>query len=432
MNGFSSRRGSRRGPASVAVLRVATCGLGVALACLPPGGARAQVPAEPVLQGEVLRGSEPFPDVMVVLHRVTPAVAGEVDSVRVGADGQFRFNLPSVPAAGARSEVYFASVRHHGVLYFGALLGEAIQLDSIYRIQVYDTASPPAGGLEFTVEVRNIVLEAAEDGSWQVTDLIQIRNDGDRTWVVSGDRPVWSFPLPEGAFRFEVGQSDLPDDAVRFEGGSLNLFAPVPPGERLYVIRYGLPTPLTTVPMPGVTERIQLLVREPAPPLAVEGLVAEQPVELEPGSTYRVYSGEDLQGGQAVITEGSDGRGGVPMEWIAVILALVLGGAGVLAVGLRRGGGEGSGPKGAGGPGPVGATGAADTRGSSHAGGGAGPRLPGASGVGSAADPDSRAAILAEIARLDDEFEAGPGTDEDRRAWEARRTLLKDRLRSRK
>lgn len=369
---------------------------------------------------------------MVVLHRVTPAVAGEVDSVRVGADGQFRFDLPSVPAAGARSEVYFASVRHHGVLYFGALLGEAIQLDSIYRIQVYDTASPPAGALEFTVEVRNIVLEAAADGSWQVTDLIQIRNDGDRTWVARGDQPVWSFPLPEGAFRFEVGQSDLPDDAVRFEGGALHLFAPVPPGDRLYVIRYGLPTPLTTVPMPGVTERIQLLVREPAPPLAVEGLVAEQPVELEPGSTYRVYSGEDLQGGRAVITEGSDGRGGVPMEWIAVILALVLGGAGVLAVGLRRGGdAAGPGPAGAGQSGRGPTSGASRAPGSLPTGGDPGSASPRTAGAGRSAEPDSRAAILAEIARLDDEFEAGPGTDEARRAWEARRRVLKDRLRSR-
>jgi hypothetical protein len=306
-------------------------------------------------------------------------------------------------------------VRHHGVLYFGNLLGEAIQLDSLYRIQVYDTASPPSGGMEFPVEVRNIVLEGAPDGSWQVTDLIQIRNDGDRTWVAGGEAPVWSFPLPEGAVRFEVGQSDLPEDAVRFEGGGMRLFAPVPPGERLYVIRYGLPTPVTTIPMPGVTERIQLLIREPAPPLGVEGLVAEQPVELEPGSTYRVYSAENLQDGRAVITEGSDGRGGVPMEWIAVILALVLGGAGVLAVNLRRGGeAVGASP-----------TGVARPTGLPQ------PTEPRTPGAGASADPGSRAAILAEIARLDEEYEAGSRTDEARRAWETRRQALKDRLRSR-
>lgn len=369
----------------------------VAAILLLPLALGAQVPAEPVLEGEVLRSGEPYADATVVLHRVTPARAGEVDSTRAGTDGRFRFDLPSVPAAGARNEVYFASVRHHGVLYFGTLLGEAIQLDTLYLIQVYDTATPPAGGARFPVEVRNIVVEGAPDGSWQVTDLMQVRNDSDRTWVAGDGEPIWSFPLPEGAFRFEVGQSDLPDDAVQFRDGWLHLYAPVPPGERLYVLRYALTTPETTIPLPGRTERIQLLVREPAPPLAVDGLAAEQAVELEPGSTYRVYSAEDLEDTRAVLSEGGPSGGGVPVEWIAVILALVLGGAGVLAVSLKRGG---------------------EVKGA------------GASPAGEVVGLTGRAAILAEIARLDEEFEAGPGTEADREAWQVARQALKERLRS--
>lgn len=360
---------------------------------LPAAG---QVPAEPVLDGEVRRGGQAYEGATVVLHRVTPAHAGEVDSTRTGVDGRFRFLLPSVPAADARSEVYFASVRHQGILYFGPLLGEAIQLDSLYLIQVHDTASVPAGGLRFPVEVRNVVMEAAADGSWQVTDLMQVRNDGEVTWVGREGVPVWSYPLPAGAFRFTVGQGDLPEDAVAFRDGGMHVSAPVPPGERLYVIRYSLAHPEVSFPLPGVTERFQLLIREPAPPLSVSGLVSEPAIELEPGSSYRVHSGEGLEDVEVTLTEAAPPGIGL-VEWTAVVLALVLGLAGVAAF-HRRGGRPLPAPS---------------------------------SATMDETDPlAARAGILAAIARLDDDFEAGPDEPDRRAEYEARRQALKDLLRS--
>jgi hypothetical protein len=349
-----------------------------------------------VLEGEVRRGGELMAGVMVVLHQVTPVAAGEVDSLRAGPDGRFRFTLPSVPASDARSEVYFASVRHDGILYFGSLLGEAVQLDSLYLIQVHDTASAPPGGSSFPVGVRNVILEAGLDGSWQVTDLIQIRNGGDVTFVPRAGEPLWSYPLGQGGVGFILGQGDLPEDAVRFEGGEMLVTAPVPPGERLYVVRYLLADPETVFPLPGFTGQIQLLIREPAPPMEVEGLRADQPLELEPGSRYRVFSGDSLQDASVRLTLTPQGR--LPLEWIAVGLALVLGVIGIVAMKGRN-----------------------STPVPSGAGGGASYPM---------GQDASRAELLAEIARLDDVYEAGPGDAASKRAWESRRNELKARLRS--
>ncbi|HZD03804.1 MAG TPA: hypothetical protein VE173_02770, partial [Longimicrobiales bacterium] len=104
----------------------------------------------------------------VVLHRVTVDTAGEIDSVRVDSNGRFRFRLPSVPDPGGRGEIYFASVRHQGILYFGAAIHRAVQLDSLYTIEVYDTAVVPAGGADLPLEVRYVVAEPSENG-WQIT-----------------------------------------------------------------------------------------------------------------------------------------------------------------------------------------------------------------------------------------------------------------------
>lgn len=361
------------------------------------GPLAAQVLADPVLQGEVRRGTETMGGVMVVLHQVTPALAGEVDSLRAGPDGRFRFQLPSVPASDARSEVYFASVRHDGILYFGPLLGEAVQLDSLYLIEVHDTASAPPEGASFPVGVRNIILEGNPDGSWTVTDLIQIRNEDDRTWIPREGEPLWSYPLARGGEGFILGQGDLPEDAVRFSGTNMLITAPVPPGERLYVVRYVVADAETAFPLPGFTEDVQLLIREPAPPLVVDGLRADQPLELEPGSTYRVFSGDSLT--DALVEVSLNPQRRAPLEWIAVILALVLGLIGIIAMKRRS---------------PALATASAGGR-------------PFPAGGGTEV---SRAEFLAEIARLDDAFEAGPQDADRRRAWEARRAELKARLRA--
>ncbi|MFC1575493.1 hypothetical protein ACFL5A_02455 [Gemmatimonadota bacterium] len=114
-----------------------------ALASLPVS-AQEEVP--PLLFGQVLVGSEPLEDGIVLLHQVSAEASGEIDSVRVEVDGTFQFFLPYVPDHTVHPEIFFASIEYRGLLYFGPALTDAIQLDSLYLIQAYDTVSVPEGG----------------------------------------------------------------------------------------------------------------------------------------------------------------------------------------------------------------------------------------------------------------------------------------------
>lgn len=355
---------------------------------LPPGSRiLAQVPADPVLRGRVLLGDSAPGTGTVILHRVSSDSQGEVDSVRVAADGSFAVRLPAVPDP-ERSEVYFASVRHAGILYFGKPVNLPVQLDSLYEIRTYDTASAPPGGAVLTVQARELFLESLEGGRWQATDLFQVRNDASRTLVAPEGGVVWRHPLPERAADAEVRQSDVLSGGAEIQDGALVVTAPLPPGERLFVVRYAVPDPFLVIPIPDRTEALEILVQEPAPLLEADGLLPGEQVELEPGMTYRRLTGAALAGTVVRLTEGR-APAEPPIRWMAVTLAAVLAAVGLWAVS------SGS---------------------------------PGGAARASAVPRDRRSLIL-EIARLDEAFASGASpTAEEREAYEARRRDLIRRL----
>ena len=357
------------------------------------------MPADPVLRGRVEADSTmDFQGGTVVLHRVAPGEAGEIDSVGVGPSGEFSLSLPSVPDPGGRSEVYFASLRHQGVLYFGPPIATAAQLDSLYRIQVHDTAAAPAGGAEIPLAVRFLLLDPLPDGEgegWRVTDLLQVRNEGTRTLVAS-EGPVWRYPLPAGAADVEVGAGDVAPGALEVAGDSVRLSMPLPPGDRQVVLRYRVPELPLSVPAPGRTGEMEILVREPAPPLEVSPLSALASVEMEPGVTYRRFAANDLEDAVVRLAEGEEPFQ-LPVRGLMVALGLVLTAAGVWAV-LRRP--KRAEPVPSGGP-PAGAA-----------------TTPTAS--------ERRQALLLEVARLDEARERGEVEEE---AWRRRREDLLARVR---
>lgn len=384
----------------------------------------AQEEARPVLSGQVLRSGSPLDRGTVVLHRVTRDEAGEVDSTAVGADGQFSLVLPTVPDPGGRSEVYFASIRHDGIFYFGSAITRAVQLDSLYVIEVHDTIHAPREGAPLAVAHRTVFLEEGE-GGWQVTDLFEVVNERGRTLVAEEGGIVWSHPLPEAASGFQVGQGDLDPEAVEFTGGGVRISAPVPPGHRMFVVRYQVPDPWMRIPVEARTEAFELMVREPAPAFDVEGLSAGEAIELEPGSTYRTYSGTGLPAGTDVVVEEGAGRswtlGEMPARWWAVILALILGIAGLVAVlglpGDRR---AGEGRK-------KSAPTAPATPGAAPGGASVGSPRPG----GSEDAEGERRRLLLEIAGLDESHEKQEDPDpEAEERYRRRRAALLERLRA--
>jgi hypothetical protein len=343
----------------------------------------AQVEETPLLTGRVLLGDTALSSGTVVLHHMTEQTGGEIDSASVASDGSFAIRLPSVPNP-ALGELYFASVRHHGVMYFGASVQNALQLDSIYEIRAYDTLLAPEGGIDVALEARNVFLEPNGE-AWQATDVFQLRNDHDRTVVSRAGGRVWSYPLPAEAREVMTGEGEFQPGVVAYEDGAFVVRAALPPGERLFVVRYLLDSPEVSIPSPGRAEMFDLLVREPAPPLEVDVMQQVASIDLEVGQTFRRYTAENVMAPFVRITRGEAAEP-PRVRWIAVVLALVLAGGGLLA--LRGRGGSAPTPAG------------------------------------------DRQAILLQIAQLDEEFErrASPSATA-RREYERRRGDLMRQLR---
>ena len=342
----------------------------------------------------MLVNDQPAARPLVVLHHVGPDASGPLDSLRAGPDGRFRFRLPSVPDPANRQEVFFASVEHGGVNYFGPLISTAAELDSLYVVHAFDTAAAPPTGAALSVALRVILLEEVPDAGWNATDLIHVTHDGDRTLVAAPGGATFTYPLPEGATNLEVGGNQMNPDTATVADGSLRVTSAIPPGEREFVVRYRLPDPFFTLRYPGTTDEAEVLVKEPAPPMDVEGLQPAQPVE-EAGVSYRRFAGAQLRDATLVIREGK-GEPLVPTRWLAVGLALLLAAASLYAVVRPH-------PEVANAPGLA---------------------PPAPAGMGPF---ERRQRLLLEVARLDEARDAGRLADADE--WAARRRALLERVR---
>jgi hypothetical protein len=300
-----------------------------AAATLLAGDAWAQAVVEPVLSGRVLLGANPLTSGTVVLHEVSDVTQGEIDSTRVAPDGTFTLRLPGVPSS-TLGQLYFASVRHQGVMYFGQALADVAQLDSQYVIQAYDTILAPPEGIDVALESRLIFIEAS-GATWVVTDVFSLRNDRDRTIVARPEGRVWSYPLPAAATEVQTGEGEMSADVIRYENGGITARAALPPGGREFVVRYTLTTLEVEIPTPGTTGTFDVLVREPAPPLDVMGLTPAASEELPERGTYRRYAADSVSIPSIVIALGEE-AGPPPVQWIAVGLALVLAAGGLIAL----------------------------------------------------------------------------------------------------
>lgn len=367
---------TRSRPAHV-LLAVLATGAGEARAAVP-----AQVEVEGILQGQVLVGDTAMRSGTVVLHRVSQIEQGEIDSTRV-AGGSFAFRLPALPNPTV-GELYFASVRHQGVMYFGPAITEPIQLDSAYQIQAYDTILAPQEGVDLPLEGRIVILEPQGD-SWSVLDIFTLHNELDRTIVARAEGRVWHHPLPSAATDV-VSEGEMSPDVIAYEGGGLVVRGAIPPGERMFMVRYSLPSPEVSIPTLDTTAFVEVLVREPAPTLDVGGLAPAGTEEIA-GAQYRAYSGQLVAPPSIDITLAEEVEP-PPVQWIAVILAVVLAAGGVVA--LRA-------------------------------------RVPRAA---AAARTDRRQDLLLEIARLDEDYqrEKSP-SDALTREYRAQRVALIERLR---
>ena len=283
----------------------------------------------------IVRGADSAASaVTALLHRVSPPDgtggpdrSGEVDSVTVGPGGVFQFLLPALDAG---TDVYFVSVEYDGVLYFGSGITAPEQLDSLYVVQVFEAQEVPREGVALLVEQRAVFIEFGGD-AWFATDLFVIHNEGTRTLVSQEGGVVWSYPLPGGASEPILGDGgDLLPDGVTFESGRVRVSGPLPPGGSGFMIRYRLESLAMTIPAPGRTALFEVMVREPSPPVRVEGLAPLDVVALEPGSTWRRHGGNELVDANLILVQTED-RAPPPFERIALLTTIMLAMGGVSA-----------------------------------------------------------------------------------------------------
>ena len=335
---------SLRNSVAFAALLVCVVGGGVS-ALLGQGRPSPSSPQQdsPILEGIVLEGDLAVDAATVILHRVRPntsglepgPVSGEVGSATVGPGGEFQFLLPSAPDADIEGDVYFASVEYEGVLYFGSGITALEQLDSLYVVRVFKSEEVPLEGVPLLVEQRAVFIEFAGE-EWFATDLFVILNQGTRTLLAQENGIVWSYPLPPGAAEPILGDGgDLPPDAVTFEGGRVRVSAPLPPGGSGFMIRYRLEKLGSTIPAPGRTALFEVMIREPSPPLRVDGLEPLDVVALEPGSTFRRYGATELVDVNLTLVEIEE-QGPPPLEWLALLTTLMLAAGGFLAYARPR------------------------------------------------------------------------------------------------
>lgn len=252
-----------------------------------PGQASAQR-----LLGTVRLGERGVDSVPVSLHRVTSDSAGVVSTDSTRDSGRFSFRLPAV-AQDAGFTVFFVTAEYRGIRYFGRALHPGEAQDG-YTVSVYDTASAPAAGQGIRVSRRDVVLVPREAGGWEVNEILRLHNPGERTLVASRPGDVWRARIPSNATEFEVGGGEIDADDVTRMGDLLLLSAPLVPGTQELFFRYRVPpTDTLRLPLDQPTGEMNLLVREPAPPLRVEGLAATDTLQAE-GERFLRYTGSDL------------------------------------------------------------------------------------------------------------------------------------------
>jgi len=366
-----------------------------ALLVLAPPAARAQEPVEPVFPGQLLRAGVPHGSGTIVLHRVTPEEAGDIDSVSVGPDGRFELRLPYLPVPGS-GEVFFASTRYQDIVYFGAPLYEPAHLDSLYLIEVFPSEPAPAAGYRFPVGLREVFVEEGPMG-WRVTDAFIVVNEAPATFVADGEGGVvWSYPLLPGAEGIRILEIGPVQGEVRFSGSTMIASNPVVPGRNFFAVQYDMPSIELDMALPGEVDAVRLVLREPAPALRVEGLARLPPEELEFGESFLQWGGQELRDQVVRVRLGEEPELQT-VAWLTVMLALLLVGAGVWVVARTPLGVPGW-PKGV----PDGA-----------------PRT-------SSSASRSRREVLLDVARLDEDFSRLEAPDEEARERYRRRreTLL--------
>lgn len=262
------------------------------------------------------RDSLPLAGHWVVLHEVTPAGGGAVDSARTDRAGRYRLQ-----AAGQDTTAGFlVSASFGGIAYFSEPLRfPAVRVDTAPALAVYDTSSTSP---TIALAQRLLVVRDREpDGSRRVIELLILANAGRETRIAPDTtRPVWFGRLPQGALQFEVGDSDMSERAVLRHGDTVLVVAPIPPGERQLLVSYVLPGSARelVIPFDHAVQRVNVMLEDTTATIEGAALTLRGFDELE-NLIVRRFGGENLPAGSTVVVRFGRQPLSLPALWWTLV-----------------------------------------------------------------------------------------------------------------
>lgn len=259
----------------------------------------------------------PVSERQVVLHRVSFAEAGPVDSGATDRSGRYTLQASSLDTVAN----YVVSVEHQGIAYFTEPLHTFGEPEATAELLiVYDTSatSPP-----ITLRERHVVVRRpADEGARRVIELLVLENKGTRTRVAPDtSTPVWRGVLPAAAVEFEVGESDVSAEAISLRDNAVAVTAPIPPGERQLLVSYLIPQSVDalTIPIDQPIERFNVLLEDSL--AAVEGPETVRTREELDQLTFTRYFAENIGAQTPVVVRfPQEPRSAADLWWVLVPL----------------------------------------------------------------------------------------------------------------
>jgi hypothetical protein len=224
----------------------------------------------------------------VVLHRVGPRAQGPIDTVRTGPAGGFRLTFaPDSTAA------YLLSTKYAGIEYFSRpISSDPGHPEPAVTLIVADTGSAQP----VTARHRTLLISRADgSGTRIVIDWLLLSNPGPLTRVSPDSAtPSWSGPLPADAQAVELADSRLSQfspDAVVFRMESVQVYAPLSPGDKELMLQYRIPGTLDRFVVPSTArDSVFVLIEDEKGRVVRPALTAGDPETID-GRPYRRFSG---------------------------------------------------------------------------------------------------------------------------------------------
>ncbi|NQW21130.1 MAG: hypothetical protein HQ477_10495 [Chloroflexi bacterium] len=258
--------------------------------------------------GRVTNGTEGgvLPDDLEVLLMSIDLTSNQIieqEKTIVDKDGIFRFgNLVSGPGLGYRVVV-------NGTSYTPSIDMSQVENWQNVRISIYDetTALDDITLNSYVLMVPTIDARSRQVG---VLTVINVNNTGDEVWIPDLTDPnltgldLLRFNLPEGFTDLSI-ESELPTGNILEIDTGFALTNPIPPGEFAILISYILSYEGDefdfTLKLPYGAEQVRMLLPEGGGSISAEGFGAPESVVVA-DSVFNQFQGENYSAGSQLVT----------------------------------------------------------------------------------------------------------------------------------